>query len=769
VASDVSTFAFSGTAADSDGSVASVRWRIGTGAYQIATGTTSWSFAATPLAFGTNVVEVQAVDNAGATSAVASRTITRQAANVAPTITITAPSGSQTVASDVSTFAFSGTAADSDGSVATVRWRIGTGAYQIATGTTSWSFTVDPLAVGANVVEVQAVDNAGALSALASRTITRQVGNVPPVINITSPASNQVIPFSQTSQTFLFTATDSDGTVANVDYAVGTGEFTQFGLTVNGGTWQFTWTNLVVGVTEFRIRARDNSGAETIVTRTITRQPADTPAVLPSTWYFAEGATLDFLQTFILMANPSNESRQVRMDLLYESRPADQRLYDLPPNSRVTVDLNSLSDYSGGLSTVLTEVNGLGFAAERAMYVRFGNSGKWNAAHAAVGSTAPQASWFFPEGSSGLAGPAGAPFQTFILLANPSGSVIEADLTYFPEGEASFVDRIPVPAFSRVTVEPGARYGQLNRKSFSTRVTTVGAAGILAERAMWWSDPDWTRSPFMGGHASPGLPSLSNNWYFAEGDTRDSDDFILFVNPGSTAANITVDYLLPTSKVTRTFTVGANSRKTVNVTYDGEGLGGLSRTRHGTTIRSSQPIAVERSIYWSRGRFGWVDGNNSLAAPQPSTKWLLPEGATVPVAVGSLRTEILLANPSSTAATIQLRYLLEGRAPFTQTVTLGAERAMTIVANDIPELASSGFATEVTATVPIVVERSMYFDTNEPEAISRVGGTCSMGIPLAPTNPTKDVDALGAMALGSTVERPIPTPTPTPTVTPVGW
>lgn len=484
----------------------------------------------------------------------------------------------------------------------------------------------------------------------------------------------------------------------------------------------------------YRVRAVHLSGGASISSNIIS---LDTDARgeegLSSTWYFAEGATVSTFQTFILMANPSDEERQVRMDLLFESMAPRTYDYTLAPNSRQTVELNSIAPPSG-VSTVLTELNGKEFAAERAMYVRSPEDGRWNAAHAAVGLREPQPEWFFAEGATGIAGPAGRPFQTFILLANPTTDPLAVELTYYPEGAASFSERVTLQPKSRMTLEPGTRFAALASTSFSTRAVSLNGVGILGERAMWWSDPDWTATPFMGGHASPGLSRLSTQWYFAEGDTRGLDDFILFVNPSSSSAVVTVEYLLTDrAKQSRQFTLEPNSRRTLNVTYDAQGMG--PGFRHATSIYSSQPIAVERSIYWSRGEFGWVDGTNALAAPQPSYKWLLPEGATVPITYGNLTTEILLANPSLAPAEVQVRFLLEGREPVTRTVTLGAERCMTLVANEIPELASSGFATDVSSNVPIVVERSMYFDTDRPHVINRVGGTCSMGLALESADP----------------------------------
>lgn len=169
------TIAFSGTASDADGTVASVQWRFSGGAFMTATGTTSWSFTASPLQVGENIIEVRAVDDLGAAGPSVSRIVTR-AANVAPTVTITAPSALVVdVPFEQTTFSFSGTAADTDGTVAAVQWNINGGAFTAATGTTTWSASVGPLQVGENIVGVRAVDDAGANSVLITRTINRGI------------------------------------------------------------------------------------------------------------------------------------------------------------------------------------------------------------------------------------------------------------------------------------------------------------------------------------------------------------------------------------------------------------------------------------------------------------------------------------------------------------------------------------------------------------------------------------------------------------------
>jgi hypothetical protein len=466
---------------------------------------------------------------------------------------------------------------------------------------------------------------------------------------------------------------------------------------------------------------------------------------LSSIWYLTEGATYDAFDTFLLIANMNNFQINVKIDFLTE-KGNNQTIYmPVNANSRATIKVD---DYvaNDGVSTVLSETSGKGFAVERAMYLTAPYS-RWYGGHAAVGVTQPEPDWFLAEGATVTAGPAGSPFETYILVANPNANAVPIDVTFYPEGEQPISYIFNVDANRRLTISPQTLDTRLVNKSFSTKVHSTNGAGILVERAMWWRASNWTAPNYMGGTDSPGLPSLSSNWYLAEGDTGDGfDDFILIVNPNTTDANIVINYYLEgnSTPVVRNLTVAGNARKTINVRWDAEGIG--YDTKHGTSITSTQPIAVERSMYWSSGGFGWKGGHNSIASPVTSTCWIMPEGATVPIAYGKLRTEILLTNPNSKDTFITARFLLTTGQVVVKNYTIPSYQRKTIVCNDITELFDKAFSTVVVSAAPIVVERSMYWDVDTPTFITRAGGTCSMAIPqgvgggaLPPEQPRKSI------------------------------
>ena len=96
--------------------------------------------------------------------------VTKAAADQPPSVAVTGPADGQTVKG---TLTVTGTAAKGTRAVTAVQYRIDSGAWTDATGTQSWSFTVDTtkLGNGVHTIEVRSYD--GSLySTIASRSVT---------------------------------------------------------------------------------------------------------------------------------------------------------------------------------------------------------------------------------------------------------------------------------------------------------------------------------------------------------------------------------------------------------------------------------------------------------------------------------------------------------------------------------------------------------------------------------------------------------------------
>jgi hypothetical protein len=140
---------FTGTATDSDGTIATTQWLVD--GSEVATGLT----ATIALPNGSTVVTFKATDNDSASSTTTA-TITVNAP-IAPSVTI---SGGNRTISDTDgaageSVSFTGTATDSDGTIATTQWLVG--GSVVATGSTPSI----ALPNGSTVVTFKATDNSG--------------------------------------------------------------------------------------------------------------------------------------------------------------------------------------------------------------------------------------------------------------------------------------------------------------------------------------------------------------------------------------------------------------------------------------------------------------------------------------------------------------------------------------------------------------------------------------------------------------------------------
>ncbi|HLF94942.1 MAG TPA: Ig-like domain-containing protein, partial [Planctomycetota bacterium] len=204
--------AIGGSAADSNGTVASVAWfNSANGAGGTATGTAAWS-ASVPLVGGSNTITVTATDNQGETGS-AQLVVTYTPADTAnPTIVIVTPTPNATYTAASSPLALGGTASDDIG-VTQVTWtNAGTAAGGTASGTTDWTATI-PLVSGLNRITVTARDAAGKVG-----TDTIDVTYTPPAGDTTAPTVTIASPAPGATSTSPLvvsgTATDNVGVIS---------------------------------------------------------------------------------------------------------------------------------------------------------------------------------------------------------------------------------------------------------------------------------------------------------------------------------------------------------------------------------------------------------------------------------------------------------------------------------------------------------------------------------------------------------------------------
>jgi NlpC/P60 family/S-layer homology domain len=194
------------------------------------------------------------------------------------------------------------------------------------------------------------------------------------------------------------------------------------------------------------------------------------------------------------------------------------------------------------------------------------------------------------------------------------------------------------------------------------------------------------------------------------------DTYLLLYNPSQQELPVDVRYLLPTKgPQTKKYTLGPHSRQTVAVdnlyAYDEVSM---------EVSAPSPGVIAERAMYFNYQ--GWADGGHaSTGVAQATLEGYLAEGYTGK----GFNTWLLLSNPDSQPAEVEVSYLLEGADPIVCKYSLAPSSRFTVLVNGVPGLkaGSVGMRYRSLNGVKVVAERSMYFNYNGIR-----GGSCSQAV-----------------------------------------
>jgi hypothetical protein len=520
-----------------------------------------------------------------------------------------------------------------------------------------------------------------------------------PTITITSPTADPATTADTPTITLAGTASDDAGVVAVswVNDRGGSGAAT--GTT----SWTAAGIPLFGGVNVIAVTATDAAGNRATDTIAVT--------VTQLSYFLAEGSTGAFFDFDLLIANPNAQAAPVTITFLKENGTTVTQQLTLAPTSQRTLHVDEIAGLEAtAVSAVVTSTAGLPLAVERSMFW----DTQYYGSHGGTAVDGPRTRWYFAEGSQGF-------FSTFLLLANSSPQPAAVTVTFLTESNGTVVKTFQVAPTARLTVAAGLIPEVVNR-SFSMVVDSN--TPIIAERAMYFG----TQRFWDGGHESAGVAAPAASWFLAEGATGTFfDTFILVANPNPVPANIVIRYLTDRGQaIVRNKTIPANARLTVNMELEDPALANAAAS---ATITSSQPIVVERAMYWPGNGLEWSEAHNSFGTTQVATRWGLAEGR-----VGgphNFATFILLANPSETqAAEVRVTYLRSTGQTIVRTHTVNPSSRFNIdVGSRVPELAGESFGALIESTngVGIVVERSLYND-----ALGQLwaAGTNALGTPL---------------------------------------
>jgi len=169
------------------------------------------------------------------------------------------------------------------------------------------------------------------------------------------------------------------------------------------------------------------------------RTGSTTPA---TSWFFAEGSTLDRFQTFLTVLNPGRARARVTAQFYGSSgRALDRRTLIVAAQSRGTLKLNTFLKASGIASVVTSDRPVL---IERAEYFGAPNS-PYIAGSDVFGRNGPAARWSFPGGP-------GTGMNEFLLLYNPSTAPVPIEATFYARNGETRRFRFTMPPHVRDTI-----------------------------------------------------------------------------------------------------------------------------------------------------------------------------------------------------------------------------------------------------------------------------------------------------------------------------
>ena len=302
--------------------------------------------------------------------------------------------------------------------------------------------------------------------------------------------------------------------------------------------------------------------------------------------------------------------------------------------------------------------------------------------------------------------PATGPFFfTRLVVLNPGETIAHVLLRFLKSDGTTASEYLAMPPRSRQHIDAAAVPG-LQRADFATMVESD--VRIVVDRTMWW-----TTTGGYGTHAETATASPLTTWLFAEGATHSGFNlFYLIQNPGSSAATVTVNYLLPSgAPLVKRYVVAAQSRFNLWVNDEAardSALASLASTDVAVTITSDQPVLVERSMYLDAPGTMFAAGHASMGVGAAASDWFFGEGAT-----GTFfDTFVLLSNPGTQESAVEATYLLPNGDRVIKTYRVAAQRRFTIwVDREDARLADTAVSVVLRSTngVPIVAERAMWW------------------------------------------------------------
>jgi uncharacterized repeat protein (TIGR01451 family) len=201
-------------------------------------------------------------------------------------------------------------------------------------------------------------------------------------------------------------------------------------------------------------------------------------------WFYAEGATGTFFDTFILLSNPQTIPAHVTLQYILLDGTVIPVTKIVPARGRLTAQIDADADPRLHNATVSTRIlSDVPIVTERSMYWSTKpDVSVWGEGHNSFGVAETALRWALAEGRVGGANN----YRTYILLSNPWTMAAEVTVSYLRDSGAPIVKSYIVPPTTRYTIDVNAAAPELRDESFGARVAVTNGVTISVERSMYW-------------------------------------------------------------------------------------------------------------------------------------------------------------------------------------------------------------------------------------------------------------------------------------------
>ncbi len=303
------------------------------------------------------------------------------------------------------------------------------------------------------------------------------------------------------------------------------------------------------------------------------------------TWYFAEGVTTRDALEVLTVFNPFPEDAVVDLSFTTEEGlVTPQALTGVTVRGKGLAAIN-VGDYVQRREAVATKVSArTGRLVVGRLQTFDGSVGRKGMA-VTLGAATPGSLWYFADGlvAEGLA----ERFQVY----NPQEVEAQVELAIdLDDGEAEPI-RITVPRESRTSVVASEESRIPKGVGHAVTARSTNGVDVVVERSIDGVAP----APRLGFGSSPGARALATGWALAAGQADDAtDEYLVFANPGPTAARVSVS-LLADGNVQpvpglQAVDVPAEARRVIKMADY------LKRNPLPLVVTATQPLALDRQL-----------------------------------------------------------------------------------------------------------------------------------------------------------------------------